>query len=55
VQTIQSRQGNLVGSPEEVAYRMGFIDPAALRARASLIGKTELGRILGEICDAAYA
>ena len=55
VQTIQSRQGNLVGSPEEVAYRMGFIDPAALRARASMIGKTELGRILGEICDAAYA
>ena len=26
VQTIQSRQGMLVGSPEEVAFRMGWID-----------------------------
>jgi hypothetical protein len=26
VQTIQSRQGMLVGCPEEVAFRMGFID-----------------------------
>jgi len=55
VQTIQSRQGNLVGSPEEVAFRMGFIDAPTLRARASLIGKTELGRILHEICDGHHA
>jgi glucose-1-phosphate thymidylyltransferase len=55
VQTIQSRQGNLVGCPEEVAYRMGYIDAAALRARAALIGKTELGRILHEIADGVHA
>jgi glucose-1-phosphate thymidylyltransferase len=55
VQTIQSRQGNLVGCPEEVAYRMGYIDAAALRARAALIGKTELGRILTEIADGVHA
>ena len=56
VQTIQSRQGNLVGSPEEVAFRMGFIDAPALRARASLIGKTELGRILPrDFCDGHHA
>ena len=55
VQTIQSRQGSLVGSPEEVAFRMGFIDAPTLRARASLIGKTELGRILNEICDGHHA
>ena len=53
VQTIQSRQGSLVGSPEEVAFRMGFIDAPTLRARASLIGKTELGRFLHEICEIA--
>ena len=36
VQTIQSRQGMLVGCPEEVAFRMGYIDAArAARARAS--------------------
>jgi len=55
VQTIQSRQGNLVGCPEEVAYRMGYIDAAALRDRAKLIGKTELGRILIEIADGVHA
>jgi glucose-1-phosphate thymidylyltransferase len=55
VQTIQSRQGNLVGCPEEVAYRMGYIDAASLRERAALIGKTELGRILTEIADGVHA
>ncbi len=33
VQTIQDRQGMLVGCPEEVAFRMGYIDAAGLRAR----------------------
>ena len=42
VQTIQNRQGMLVGSPEEVAFRMGYIDAAALRACAKSLGKTEL-------------
>jgi glucose-1-phosphate thymidylyltransferase len=54
VQTIQSRQGNLVGCPEEVAFRMGFISAAALRERAGLIGKTELGRILGDIAAGVH-
>ena len=51
VQTIQSRQGLLVGSPEEVAFRMGFIDADGLRAAASGILKTELGRLLQELAD----
>jgi glucose-1-phosphate thymidylyltransferase len=51
VQTIQSRQGMLVGSPEEVAFRKGFIDVEQLRAQAKLLGKTELGRTLTEIAD----
>lgn len=46
VQTLQDRQGNLVGCPEEVAFRMGFIKKAQLLERASQLGKTELGRIL---------
>jgi glucose-1-phosphate thymidylyltransferase len=54
VQTIQTRQGNLVGCPEEVAYRMGFIDAAQLRAQAMLIKKTELGRILIDIADGVH-
>jgi glucose-1-phosphate thymidylyltransferase len=51
VQTIQSRQGMLVGSPEEVAFRMGWIDAASLRAQARALGKTELGRVLADLAD----
>ena len=49
VQTIQSRQGMLVGSPEEVAFRKGFIDADQLRVHAKQLGKTELGRFLNEL------
>ena len=55
VQTIQSRQGMLVGSPEEVAFRMGWIDAAQLRAQARALGKTELGRVLQELADGEHA
>ncbi len=55
VQTIQARQGNLVGCPEEVAFRMGYIDADMLRENAKRIGKTELGRILIEIADGSHA
>jgi glucose-1-phosphate thymidylyltransferase len=51
VQTIQSRQGMLVGCPEEVAFRMGFIDAAALRGHARALGKTDLGRVLMQIAE----
>ena len=54
VQTIQSRQGMLVGSPEEVAFRMGWIDAAQLRAHAGALGKTELGRVLRELADGEH-
>ncbi len=43
-----------MGCPEEVAYRMGYIDAAGLKERAGLIGKTELGRILGDIADGIH-
>lgn len=46
VHTIQARQGMLVGSPAEVAFRMGFIDADQLRAHANSMAKTELGRLL---------
>ncbi len=52
VQTIQSRQGMLVGCPEEVAFRMGWIDADLLRRHARALGKTELGRVLAELADA---
>ena len=54
VQTIQSRQGLLVGCPQEVAFRMGFIDAAGLRAAASGFSKTELGRLLRDLADGLH-
>jgi glucose-1-phosphate thymidylyltransferase len=55
VQTIQSRTGMLVGCPEEVAFRKGFIDAATLRAHASGMGKTELGRVLMDLAEGDHA
>lgn len=51
VHTIQARQGMLVGSPAEVAFRLGFIDAEQLRAHASRMGKRELGRLLMQVTN----
>jgi glucose-1-phosphate thymidylyltransferase len=55
VQTIQSRQGMLVGCPEEVAFRMGYIDAAALHGHSRRLGKTELGRLLRDVANGVHA
>ena len=49
VQTIQSRQGLLVGCPEEVAFRMGWIDAVQLGTHAQRMANTELGRVLSTL------
>ena len=51
VQTIQSRQGMLVGSPEEAAFRMGYIDANHLCDLARRVGKTELGQMLIDLVE----
>jgi glucose-1-phosphate thymidylyltransferase len=54
VQTIQSRTGMLVGCPEEVAFRMGYIGADELRSHAGTLHKTELGRILHELAEGQH-
>ena len=54
MQTIQSRTGNLVGCPEEVAFRMGYITADTLRAHAQDLGKTELGRVLMDLAEGGH-
>jgi glucose-1-phosphate thymidylyltransferase len=51
VQTVQERQGLQIGCPEEIAFRMGFIDADALRREASRLGKTDYGRYLMQVAD----
>jgi len=51
VQTVQERQGLQVGCPEEIAFRMGFIDAAAMRAQADRLGKTAYGAYLRDLAE----
>ncbi|NMJ44495.1 glucose-1-phosphate thymidylyltransferase RfbA, partial [Roseomonas sp. JC162] len=49
VQTVQDRQGLQVGCPEEIAFRMGFIDADALTRQAHALGKTAYGAYLRDL------
>lgn len=46
VRTLSERQGQQVGCPEEIAYAAGWIDEAALQARAEMFGKNGYGAYL---------
>jgi len=49
VRTLTERQGLQVGSPDEVAFRAGWIDAEALRARAETFRKNAYGGYLAAI------
>lgn len=51
VRTLSERQGLQVGSPEEIAFAAGWIDAAALRARAEVFGKNGYGAYLHRLLD----
>ena len=46
VRTLSDRQGQQIGSPDEIAYHQGWIDDDALRARAEMFGKNDYGAYL---------
>jgi glucose-1-phosphate thymidylyltransferase len=52
IQTIEQRQGLKVASPEEIAFRLGYITAAQLEALAAKLGKSSyaeyLRRVVGE-------
>ncbi len=49
VRAIEARQGTKVGAPEEVAWRMGFIDDAQLAALAEGLSKSGYGQYLQRV------
>ena len=46
IQTLEKRQGQKIASPEEVAFRQGYIDAAALQRLAQPMAKNAYGQYL---------
>ena len=46
IETIEQRQGLKIACPEEIAFRMGYIDAGRLRQLAEALRKTSYGRYL---------
>ncbi len=49
VRTLEQRQGLQVGSPDEIAFRAGWMDKAMLKQRAKTFAKNEYGTYLNRI------
>jgi len=51
IHTLEHRQGLKVACPEEIAYRLGYIDAAQLSALAASIGKSSYGKYLYQVLE----
>jgi glucose-1-phosphate thymidylyltransferase len=51
IATIEKRQGLKIACPEEIAYRMGYIDAASLEAAATRYGNNGYGQYLRRVLD----
>jgi glucose-1-phosphate thymidylyltransferase len=51
VGTLERRQGTKIACPEEIAFRMGFIDEAQLAVAIGKLGKSDYARYLRGIAD----
>lgn len=51
VQTIEERQGLMISSPEEIAYRMGFISQSDLRQLAKELNNNSYGHYLSKLAE----
>lgn len=49
VRAVQERQGYVISSPEEIAYRMGFIDRAQLEMLGNEMSNNDYGKYLLEV------
>ncbi len=49
IQTIEKRQGLKIACPEEIAYRMGYINAGQLEACAAAMGKSPYGKYLQDV------
>ena len=49
IETIERRQGLKIACPEEIAYRLGYIDAAQLEKLAAALGKSTYGQYLRQL------
>jgi glucose-1-phosphate thymidylyltransferase len=49
IRTIETRTGQKICCPEEIAFNCGYIDAAAVEQRAASLGKTEYGAYLRRV------
>jgi glucose-1-phosphate thymidylyltransferase len=54
VAVVEARQGLKIGSPEETAFRMGYIDEAALSGLARKMGSSSYGEYLLSLVDSVH-
>ncbi len=54
IQAVQERQGMMISCPEEIAYRMGFIDDGQLRKLATEMGDNGYQRYLLSLLEEAF-
>ena len=54
IASLEKRQGLKVGCPEEVAFRKGYIDAAAVREKGHELRNTNYGRYLLSITDETF-
>jgi len=53
IQAVQDRQGLMISCPEEIAYRLGYIDAAQLKGLVRAMGDNHYRRYLDELADEA--
>jgi glucose-1-phosphate thymidylyltransferase len=51
VQVVEERQGWMISCPEEIAYRMGYIDKEGLRIQAEKVAANQYGQYLLRILE----
>lgn len=54
VEAVENRQGLKIASPEEVAWRMGYIDEQQVLKLAKTLGKSAYGQYLLKLCSRGY-
>lgn len=54
VEAVENRQGLKIASPEEVAWRMGYINQDQVRKLAKALGKSTYGQYLIKLCETTH-